>query len=192
MLADADEVPHLEGALELLAADPAGLLCADLGASTGGFTDCLLQHGATRVHAVDVGRALLADKLRRDPRVTLHERTNARTLTAATLGEPVDLVVADCAFISLELLLPAIGGILKPGGTALVLVKPQFELPPGRVGPGGVVGDEAEQMNAVEKIERAARSAGFESGGRCESPLRGAGGNREFFLKLLKPPTGGR
>jgi 23S rRNA (cytidine1920-2'-O)/16S rRNA (cytidine1409-2'-O)-methyltransferase len=124
----------LEKGLEVFPVDPAGLLCADLGASTGGFTDLLLQRGAARVHAVDVGYGQLHPRLRADPRVVVHERMNARLLGPGALGEDVDLVVGDLSFISLRLVLPAVKALLRPGGRAILLVKPQFEVGKGEVG----------------------------------------------------------
>ncbi|MCW5829163.1 MAG: TlyA family RNA methyltransferase [Deltaproteobacteria bacterium] len=175
----------LEGALSDLNVMPNGLVCADIGASTGGFTDCLLQHGAARVHAVDVGQALIAEKLRQDPRVILHEKLNARFLKPEDLGEPVELAVADCSFVSLTLLLPAIRTVLAPGGTLLALVKPQFEAARGEVEKGGIVRDPAIQFAAVEKIGAAAEVLGFRGAGSAPSRLAGADGNQEYFLKLV-------
>jgi 23S rRNA (cytidine1920-2'-O)/16S rRNA (cytidine1409-2'-O)-methyltransferase len=129
----------LEKALEVFPIDPRGKACADLGASTGGFTDLLLQRGAARVYAVDVGYGQLHPRLRGDPRVVVRERENARALTAAALGQTVDLVVGDLSFISLRLILPAVKALLRPGGQAALLVKPQFEVGKGEVGKGGVV-----------------------------------------------------
>jgi 23S rRNA (cytidine1920-2'-O)/16S rRNA (cytidine1409-2'-O)-methyltransferase len=175
----------LEKALEVLPVDPAGLTCADLGASTGGFTDLLLQRGATRVHAVDVGYGQLHPRLRGDPRVVVHERVNARLLEAGALGEDVDLVVGDLSFISLRLVLPAVKALLRPGGLAALLVKPQFE-----VGKGGVVRDEARRRAALERVAEAARALGFEVLGHAESPVEGPAGNREWLLWLTRPAEG--
>jgi 23S rRNA (cytidine1920-2'-O)/16S rRNA (cytidine1409-2'-O)-methyltransferase len=177
----------LERALEVFPVRPAGLVCADLGASTGGFTDLLLQRGAARVFAVDVGYGQLHPKVRQDPRVVVRERENARTLTAEALGERVDLVTADLAFISLRLVLPAIRAILKPGGQALLLVKPQFEVGKGEVGKGGVVRDDAKRLEALRAVEAAARVLGFEVLGHVESPIEGPAGNREWLLGLRLP-----
>jgi len=174
----------LEAALEAFAADPAGLRCADLGASTGGFTDLLLQRGAARVHAVDVGYGQLHPRLRDDPRVVVRERENARFLTAEALGEQVDLVVADLSFISLRLVLPAVRSILRPGGRALLLVKPQFEVGKGEVGKGGVVRDDEKRRAALEVVAAAARELGFAVEGHVESPIEGPAGNREWLLAL--------
>jgi 23S rRNA (cytidine1920-2'-O)/16S rRNA (cytidine1409-2'-O)-methyltransferase len=174
----------LEKALEVFPVDPAGLTCADLGASTGGFTDLLLQRGAARVHAVDVGYGQLHDKVRGDPRVVVRERENARGLTAEALGERVDLVVGDLSFISLRLVLPAVRAILKPGGWALLLVKPQFEVGKGEVGKGGVVREDSKRLAALEGVVAAARQLGFEIMGHAESPIQGPAGNRELLLGL--------
>jgi len=174
-------------ALEVFPIDPRGKTCADLGASTGGFTDVLLQHGAARVYAVDVGYGQLHPKLRDDPRVVVRERENARALTAEALGEPVDLVVGDLSFISLRLVLPAVRAILRPGGQAALLVKPQFEVGKGEVGKGGVVRDDAQRRAALEAVAAAARALGFEVLGHAESPIEGPAGNREWLLGLSLP-----
>ncbi len=174
----------LEKALDTFPIDPRGKTCADLGASTGGFTDLLLQRGAAKVHAVDVGYGQLHPKLRGDPRVAVRERENARALTAEALGERVDLVTGDLSFISLRLILPAVKDILKPGGEAILLVKPQFEVGKGEVGKGGVVRDEAKRRAALDGIAEAARGLGFEVIGSAESPIEGPAGNREWLLAL--------
>ena len=140
----------LERALAEFPVDPRGKVCADLGASTGGFTDLLLQRGAAKVFAVDVGYGQLHPKLRADPRVVVRERENARHLDAASLGGPVDLVTGDLSFISLRLVLPAVKALLRPGGAAVLLVKPQFEVGKGEVGKGGVVRDDAQRRAALE------------------------------------------
>ena len=181
----------LEGALAAFPVDPAGKVCADLGASTGGFTDLLLQRGAARVHAVDVGYGQLHPRLRSDPRVAVRERENARHLTAAALGERVDLVVGDLSFISLRLVLPAVRDLLRPGGEAVLLVKPQFEVGKGEVGKGGVVRDEAKRASALASVEDAARALGFGVGGHAKSPIEGPAGNREWLLWLRWPGAGG-
>ncbi|HET7827082.1 MAG TPA: TlyA family RNA methyltransferase [Anaeromyxobacter sp.] len=178
----------LERALEAFPIDPRGRTCADLGASTGGFTDVLLQRGAAKVYAVDVGYGQLHPRLRGDPRVVVRERENARTLSAASLGERVDLVVGDLSFISLRLVLPAVKDLLKPGGAAVLLVKPQFEVGKGEVGKGGVVRDEAKRRAALEVVAGAARRLGFEVAGEAESPIEGPAGNREWLLALRLPP----
>jgi 23S rRNA (cytidine1920-2'-O)/16S rRNA (cytidine1409-2'-O)-methyltransferase len=174
----------LEKALEVFPVDPRGKTCADLGASTGGFTDLLLQRGAAKVYAVDVGYGQLHSKLRSDPRVVVRERENARLLTAEALGERVDLVTGDLSFISLRLVLPAMKAILRPGGSALLLVKPQFEVGKGEVGKGGVVRDDAKRRAALDAVAAAARELGFEVLGEAESPVEGPAGNREWLLGL--------
>ena len=174
----------LEGALAAFPIDPRGKVCADLGASTGGFTDLLLQRGAAKVYAVDVGYGQLHPKLRGDARVVVRERENARALTAESLGEQVDLVTGDLSFISLRLILPAVKAILRPGGEAILLVKPQFEVGRGEVGKGGVVRDEAKRRSALDGIVAAARALGFEVVGEAESPIEGPAGNREWLLGL--------
>jgi 23S rRNA (cytidine1920-2'-O)/16S rRNA (cytidine1409-2'-O)-methyltransferase len=172
----------LEAALDAFRIDPAGLVCLDIGASTGGFTDCLLQRGAVRVHAVDVGTNQLAWKLRNDERVVVREKFNARRLEVGDLGERVSLVVIDVSFISLEKILPAAFGVLEDGGELVCLIKPQFEVGREDVGKGGIVRDPELHRRAVEKIRNFAT-------GQCErkwrgvidSPITGADGNREFL-----------
>jgi 23S rRNA (cytidine1920-2'-O)/16S rRNA (cytidine1409-2'-O)-methyltransferase len=173
----------LEGALEDLGVDPRGKLCLDVGASTGGFTDCLLQRGATRVYAVDVGYGLLDAKLRDDPRVVVRERINARNLEAAQVPEPVDLLVADVAFISLRLVVPALAAV-APHAEWLLLVKPQFEVGREQVGKGGVVRDDALRTWAVESVRGAAEALGWREVARADSRVAGPKGNREIFLHL--------
>jgi 23S rRNA (cytidine1920-2'-O)/16S rRNA (cytidine1409-2'-O)-methyltransferase len=174
----------LAGALDAFALDPRGVVAADFGASTGGFTDCLLQRGAARVYAIDVGRAQLHDRLRRDPRVVVLERTNARHLQPGALPEPLDWVVIDASFIGLGKLLPAAIALLGPGGTVLALVKPQFEVGRERVGKGGVVRDEHARADAIAQAARAAEALGFTVRGQADSVLPGPAGNRECFLWL--------
>jgi 23S rRNA (cytidine1920-2'-O)/16S rRNA (cytidine1409-2'-O)-methyltransferase len=176
----------LEAALTHFAIDPSGRVCLDVGASTGGFTDCLLQHGAARVYALDVGHGQLDWKIRNDPRVVVMEHHNARHLQPGDLPEKADLVVADVSFISLTLVLPPAAGVLTDGGVIVALIKPQFELSRAEVGRGGVVRDEALRDKAVEKIRGFAAGAGWTWGGVVASPLAGANGNREF-LCLLQP-----
>jgi 23S rRNA (cytidine1920-2'-O)/16S rRNA (cytidine1409-2'-O)-methyltransferase len=177
----------LEGALGSLGVDVTGLDCADIGASTGGFTDCLLQHGARRVHAVDVGQGLLDARLRNDARVHVLEKTNARHLTAAELGEPVDLVVVDASFISLGKLLSALHGLLKPNGRLLALVKPQFEAGREAVAKGkGVIRDPEVRRKAIADAERDVVDAGFEIENGCDSGLPGPKGNVEYFVLARK------
>ena len=178
----------LEGALADFRVDPRGKVCLDIGASIGGFTDCLLQHGAARVYAVDVGKGQLDWKLRQDPRVVAREGVNARHLKPADLGEPVELVAIDVAFISVEKILPAAIGCAQPGAIFLVLIKPQFELSRPQVGKGGIVRDPELHQQAVEKVTRAAATLGLNEIEVRESRLRGAEGNREFFLHAVLHP----
>jgi 23S rRNA (cytidine1920-2'-O)/16S rRNA (cytidine1409-2'-O)-methyltransferase len=176
----------LEGALARFAIDPSGLVCLDVGASTGGFTDCLLQHGAAKVYALDVGHGQLDWKIRSDPRVVVMEHCNARHLQPGDLPEKVNLIVADVSFISLTLVLPPVAAVLTDGGMIVALIKPQFELSRAEVGRGGVVRDDAARGKAVDKIRNFAASRGWVWGGVTDSPIAGADGNREF-LCLLKP-----
>jgi 23S rRNA (cytidine1920-2'-O)/16S rRNA (cytidine1409-2'-O)-methyltransferase len=171
----------LERALDHFQLDPRGLVCCDLGASTGGFTDVLLQRGAARVHAVDVGYGQLHEKLRADPRVAVHERVNARALTAQMLGETCGAAVADLSFISVRLVLPALVSVLAPRAFCVVLVKPQFEAGRAEVGKGGVVRDAAVHARVVAEVEAALRSEGLDVLGTVESPVLGPAGNREFL-----------
>jgi 23S rRNA (cytidine1920-2'-O)/16S rRNA (cytidine1409-2'-O)-methyltransferase len=179
----------LEGALRDFSIDPAGKICLDVGVSTGGFTDCLLQRGATRVYAVDVNMAQLAWKLRQDPRVIRIAR-NARELKTTDVNEPVDLVVMDVSFISAGKVLASASSVAKPGANLLIMVKPQFELPRGDVGDGGIVTDEALHQKAVAQVQRAAALAGLESLDARPSHLTGAEGNQEYFLHARKKPLG--
>lgn len=178
----------LAGALDAFAVDPAGLVCVDVGASTGGFTDCLLQRGAALVHAVDVGYGQLAWKIRTDPRVRVHERTNMRTLPPGTLDPAPRLAVIDASFISLRLLLePTLAQLVRPAAI-VALVKPQFEVGREAVGKGGVVRDADAREHAVAAVAAAAGELGLEVAGSCASPITGAKkGNVEFFLHLRVP-----
>ena len=171
----------LAGALAHFAIDVAGRICLDIGASTGGFTDALLQAGAVRVHAVDVGAGQLDWKLRTDPRVVLHEGINARALKFEDIGERVDIIVCDVSFISVTLILPAAVPLLQPAGQMVILIKPQFEAGRGQVGKGGIVRDPAIHQAACERVARAVRELGFETS-MMESPILGAQGNKEFLL----------
>ena len=177
----------IEKALDFFSIDPQGKVVMDVGASTGGFTDCLLQRGAQRVYAVDVGYGQLAWKLQQDPRVINLQRRNIRYLKWEEVGEKVDLVVVDTSFISLELVIPPILTFLKEGGGLLTLVKPQFEVGKGEVGKGGVVRDSKQHRQTVEKIEEFAIGKGLIPRGAMESPIRGPKGNREFFLFSERP-----
>jgi 23S rRNA (cytidine1920-2'-O)/16S rRNA (cytidine1409-2'-O)-methyltransferase len=172
----------LDGALDAFAIDVAGRTALDVGASTGGFTDCLLSRGAARVHAVDVGYGQLDWRLRQDPRVVVIERTNVRELDPSQVADSVAIAVADVSFISLRLVLPKIAEIVAPGADVVALVKPQFEVGKGKVGKGGVVRDPELHEEAVATVRRAGEDLGLVSRGSVESPLRGPKGNREFFL----------
>jgi 23S rRNA (cytidine1920-2'-O)/16S rRNA (cytidine1409-2'-O)-methyltransferase len=177
----------LAAALDAFGVDPTGRICLDAGASTGGFTDVLLQRGARHVYAVDVGRGQLAEALRRDPRVTSMERTNARNLTPASLPEPVSLGSVDVSFISLRLVLAPIASTFGPeGGDLIPLVKPQFEAGRGET-KGGVVRDPAIHERVLREVTDAAVAAGLESLASIPSPILGPQGNREFLLHLRVP-----
>lgn len=176
-----DKLAH---ALEHFGVDVKGQVCLDVGASTGGFTDCLLQKGAARVYAVDVGTAQLDGRLRADERVIVMENTNARTLDRRLFEEAPFLAVVDVAFISLERVLPAVFGVLASRGQTIALVKPQFEVGRGAVGKGGVVRDPAQHRAVVARLARYSILRGWHVLGVTPSPLRGPKGNREFFLHL--------
>jgi 23S rRNA (cytidine1920-2'-O)/16S rRNA (cytidine1409-2'-O)-methyltransferase len=172
----------LEGALKSAHIDVAGWTCLDVGQSTGGFTDCLLQHGAARVTGVDVGHGQLHEKLRRDPRVVAIEKLNARELSAEQVGGGFDLVVGDLSFISLTLVLPAVVPLSRSTGQLLMLVKPQFELQPGQIGKGGVVRDPALYALVEQRLREACALNGLQVCGWYDSPIAGGDGNREFFI----------
>ena len=175
----------LEAALAHFAIDPTGATCLDIGASTGGFTDCLLQHGAAKVFAIDVGHAQLDWKIRSDPRVVVREKLNARHLTRADIPEPIAVCVIDVSFISLTLILPPAAALLSNGGVIVPLIKPQFELRKEDVGRGGVIRDPALHARAVEKIRAfTATLPGVEWRGVIESPILGGEGNKEFLACL--------
>jgi 23S rRNA (cytidine1920-2'-O)/16S rRNA (cytidine1409-2'-O)-methyltransferase len=171
----------LAGALEKFQIEVVGKVCLDIGSSTGGFTDVLLQAGAARVHAVDVGAGQMAWSLRTDARVVLHEGINARELRFEEIGEPVDLLVSDVSFISVTLILPAAVPLLRPEGQMVILVKPQFEVGRGQVGKGGIVRDPALHQAACDRVSRAVEELGFRAE-IMESPILGAEGNKEFLL----------
>lgn len=171
----------LEGALQDFGVDPSGRVCIDIGASTGGFTDCLLQHGAARVHCVDVGATQIAWRLRGEPRVILHEHVNARLIEPATIGEAAHLLVCDVSFISVLLLVERFPPLLFPDGEMLILVKPQFEVGRSEVGKGGIVRDDSARQQACDRVESAIRQLGFHTR-RKESCIRGAKGNVEYFI----------
>ncbi len=175
----------LEGALQAFPVKAEGKICLDIGSSTGGFTDCLLQNGAIRVHAVDVGTNQLVWKLRTDPRVVVKEQFNARYMTPADLGEKVQLIVSDVSFISLTKILPAAYDCLEEGGDMLVLIKPQFELQPEDIGPGGIVRDPVLHQRAVDKIhDFVTNELHREWMGVADSPIKGMEGNKEFLAWL--------
>ncbi len=174
----------LAAALDHFALDPAGARCLDVGASTGGFTDCLLERGARSVVALDVGYGLIDARLRADPRVEVVERVNARHLAPDAFAAPFDLVVVDLSFISVTLVAPALLPHLAPGGRLLVLLKPQFEVGKGRVGKGGIVRDEALRRATVAARARELAELGLLLVGTFDSPVAGAEGNRETFALL--------
>lgn len=175
----------LEAALAEFGVDVSGLVCVDIGASTGGFTDCLLQHGAQRVHAVDVGTNQLAWKIRSDPRVVVKEQFNARNMVLEDLGEAVDLAVMDLSFISLTKVLPAAFRVLKPQGQVLCLIKPQFELRREDIGKGGIVRDPVLHQRAVDSIHAFVDSqSDWSWRGVMPSPITGTDGNHEFIAQI--------
>ena len=175
----------MEGALAAFGIDPTGATCLDIGASTGGFTDCLLQHGAAKVFAIDVGHSQLDWKIRSDPRVVVREKLNARYLTRADIPDPIAVCVIDVSFISLTLILPPAAALLSNGGVIVPLIKPQFELRKEDVGRGGVVRDAALHEQAVEKIRAfVATLPGLRWDGLIESPILGGEGNKEFLACL--------
>jgi len=176
----------LESALKAFNLDVTGCFALDVGASTGGFTDCLLQHGCTGVIALDVGYGQLHWKLRNDPRVNFLERTNARKLRDDSLNEKVDLAVIDVSFISLTKVIPAVLKVVKTGGRVLALIKPQFEVGKGQVGKGGVVRDSGKHRMVVNAVEECIKGLGYEVKGISESALLGPKGNREFFIYFVK------
>jgi 23S rRNA (cytidine1920-2'-O)/16S rRNA (cytidine1409-2'-O)-methyltransferase len=182
----------LEAALDAFRLDPTGRICADIGASTGGFTDCLLQRGAARVYAIDVGYGQLAWSLRTDPRVVVMERVNARTLE--TLPEGIELAAIDVSFIGLRLVLPTVARLLVPTGETIALIKPQFEVGKELVGKGGVVRDPKLHRIVIERVLAEARAIGFDAAGVIRSPLRGPAGNHEFlaWLRLGSHPASER
>lgn len=174
----------LQGALEVTGYDASGVIAGDFGASTGGFTDCLLQRGAVKVYAIDVGYGQLHQKLRVDDRVVVMERTNARHLKAGDLEDELDVVVIDASFIGIEKLLPAVAALLRPGGEVLAMVKPQFQVGREKVGSGGVVRDPAVRKQAVDDVSEAGVALGFVEVSRADSPIKGPKGNQETFLRM--------
>jgi 23S rRNA (cytidine1920-2'-O)/16S rRNA (cytidine1409-2'-O)-methyltransferase len=177
----------LAAALDAFGIDPSGAVCLDVGSSTGGFTDCLLQRGAARVYAIDVGHGQLDSRLRCDPRVVLREKVNARFLAREHVPEPVALATVDLSFISVRLVLPAVVRLLAPGARVVVLVKPQFEAGRAEVPRGGVVRSEQTRRRVVSEIQAFSRSESLESIGSIESPIRGAKGNVEYLVAFRMP-----
>ena len=178
----------LEKALRNFGVDPTGYVCSDSGASTGGFTDCLLQQGASKVFAIDVGYGQLAWKIRNDPRVVVMERTNIRYVTPEDLGQPLDLSVIDVSFISFSLVLPVVKTLLKPTGQVLCLIKPQFEAGKDKVGKKGVVRDAAVHEEVLQNFITLAKSLGFTIRNLTFSPVKGPEGNIEFLAHLSLQP----
>ncbi len=175
----------LEGALAEFRIDVTGKTCLDVGSSTGGFTDCLLQHGAARVYAIDVGTNQLDWRLRNDPRVIVHEQVNARFLSREQVPEPVGLIVCDVSFISVTMILPVLPPLLTPDAGMVILVKPQFELDREQIGKGGIVRDPQLHQLACERVTRAVEALGFRTS-LMPSPILGAEGNREFLLHAIR------
>jgi 23S rRNA (cytidine1920-2'-O)/16S rRNA (cytidine1409-2'-O)-methyltransferase len=180
----------LDGALDTFGVDVSGLRALDAGASTGGFTDCLLKRGAREVVAADVAYGQLAWELRNDPRVRVMERTNVRALNAEAIGGPADLVVADLAFISLVTVAGALVACTAPHGALVLMVKPQFELPRAMVPRGGVVTDDDARLDACARVASAYRALGCALAGATPSSLKGPKGNREFFLLFARAASG--
>jgi 23S rRNA (cytidine1920-2'-O)/16S rRNA (cytidine1409-2'-O)-methyltransferase len=175
----------LAHALDHFALSPQGLVALDVGASTGGFTSCLLLRGAQKVYAIDVGHSQLAWSMRQDPRVINREGVNARNLDPADFPEPIDFVTCDVSFISLRLMIPAIARVAQPGARVVLLVKPQFEVGPQEVGKGGVVREPALRERACQEIQAAAQAAGWSILGVISSPILGPAGNQEFLLAAV-------
>ncbi|MDA3895812.1 MAG: TlyA family RNA methyltransferase [Desulfobacteraceae bacterium] len=174
----------IEKAIQSLDLDVSDMLCLDVGASTGGFTDCLLQHGASRVYAIDVGYGQLDWKLRQDPRVVVIERTNIRYATEEILPEPFDLISIDVSFISLKIVIPAIKKFLKKDGKILALIKPQFEVGKNQVGKGGVVKNQQLHQSVIKELSEFFSNTGFKIGPVITSPILGPKGNKEFIIYL--------
>lgn len=176
----------LEAAIRQFRISPAGLVAVDIGASSGGFTDCLLQNGAKRVYAVENGCGQLVSSIAGDPRVISMEHCNARYLTAQSFPEPIDIVTMDVSFISQTLIHPAICTFLKPGGVLISLIKPQFEVGKSGVGKGGIVKDSKRRDAAIERVCRSADANGFVAVGTAESPITGGDGNREYLAIFIR------
>jgi 23S rRNA (cytidine1920-2'-O)/16S rRNA (cytidine1409-2'-O)-methyltransferase len=181
----------LAAALDAFGINPEGLVALDVGASTGGFTDCLLQRGAARVYAVDVGYGQLAWRLRQDPRVVVVERCNARYLDRSRVPEPIDLATIDVSFISLALILPAVRRCLKDEGQVVALLKPQFEVGKGKVGKGGIVREESLRQEAVRKVRTTVEAQQWKWKGEVLSPIAGQKGNIEYVVWLRPVIKGG-
>ncbi|MBA2378816.1 MAG: TlyA family RNA methyltransferase [Blastocatellia bacterium] len=171
----------LEKALAEFGVDPTGMMCVDIGASTGGFTECLLQHGARRVVAIDVGTNQLDWRLRNDPRVDARENLNARGLQPEDIDSPVDLIVMDVSFISVKKIMPVFSELMAPGSRAIVLIKPQFEVGKGEVGKGGIVREPEKHERVVAEVTEFASTVGLKPGPVIESPILGKEGNKEFL-----------
>lgn len=176
----------LARALKFFGCDVAGKICMDVGASTGGFTDCLLRDGAAKVYAVDVGRGQLTARLARDARVVRIDRTNVRHMARAAVPDAIEFVTVDVSFISLSIVLPAVDKFLSPGASIVALVKPQFEVARGQVGPGGIVDDSRLHDECVQKIRGVGEGLGWVFQGVCESPILGTKGNKEFLVCFEK------
>ena len=176
----------LAAALEAFSTDPRGRVGLDVGCSTGGFTDCLLQRGIKRVYAVDVGYGLIDWKLRQDSRVILLERTNIRYMDRSLIPEPIDLAVIDVSFISLKLVLPSVVPLLREDAHVIALVKPQFEVGKGQVGAGGIVRDDARRRAVTERVIECAAGLGLQNTGTLDSPVKGRKGNREILVSFLR------
>lgn len=174
----------LAGALDAFHIDSMGKICADIGSSTGGFTDCLLQRGATKVYAVDVGTNQLAWKLRQDPRVVVMEKTHVKDVQASHFPEAPSLIVIDCSFISLTRVLPEIARWVMPQSTIVALIKPQFEVGPDRIAKGGIVKDAIAHKDAIVQVQHCAETLGWQVLGVTDSPITGTDGNREYFIAL--------
>lgn len=174
----------LAGALDHFKIDPSQKICADIGSSTGGFTDCLLQRGAAKVYAVDVGTNQLAWKLRQDPRVVVMEKTHVKDLTLPQGERGISLITIDCSFISLTRVLPEIARWVVSDTTIIALIKPQFEVGPQRIAKGGIVRDEVAQQEAIAQIQKCAEILHWQTLGVTDSPITGTDGNREYFIAL--------
>ncbi|HTA19236.1 MAG TPA: TlyA family RNA methyltransferase [Polyangia bacterium] len=177
----------LAHALDVFGVDPRGLVALDVGASTGGFTDCLLQRGAARVHCVDVGHGQLDWKIASDARVRVHDRVNIRTMDPDVVGERAELVVIDVSFISLRLVLPALPPFARPGAPVVALVKPQFEVGRANIGKGGIVRDDVARAQSLVDVRAAAEVLGYAALGDTTSPITGGKGNIEYLLHLRAP-----